>query len=127
MSVGALGLGRPPALVDADPVRECATYGSPAPRYELLADERDEKDTVDAGGEFNGSGINAGSIFAPPLISRAGRVPGDCEAAAGDTDGVLLVGDPNDWKDGGFVRAAGGGRADWYRCGFAADTAVVIG
>lgn len=86
----------PIALFVADDEEEVA-YGGllsvPVPRYEGLADDReaddrDENETADIGGECGGRGIDAGSTLAIPFKDG---LPLD-ERGRGEVDGVFVVG-----------------------------------
>lgn len=63
--------------------------GSLFPKYDTLALERDENETVDAGGECGGRGIDAGSTFAEPLIRLVGRSLGERVERLGEVDGLV--------------------------------------
>lgn len=55
----------------------------------MLALERDENETVDAGGECGGRGMDAGSTFAEPLIRLVGRSLGERVERLGEVDGLV--------------------------------------
>ena len=64
---GTEGLSRLLLSVDVDSKR---VNGSPFPRYDTLADDCDENEMVDAGGEHGGKDVDAGSTLAEPLMVR---------------------------------------------------------
>jgi len=80
------GLGRLPSSVDVDSER---VNGSPFPRYDTLADDRDENETVDVGGECGGRGMDVGSTFAEPLIRLVGRSLGERVERLGEAVGLV--------------------------------------
>jgi len=83
---GTKGLSLLPSSVDVDSER---TNGSPFPRYDTLADDREENERVDAGGECGGRGMNAGSTFAEPLIRLVGRSLGERVERLGEAVGLV--------------------------------------
>jgi len=59
------------------------------PRYDTLADDRDENERVEVGGECGGRGIDAGSTVADPFIRLPGRSLGECVGRLGEVDGLV--------------------------------------